>query len=170
MTENNIEGLKVLYNFISKQEEEELLSHIDIQPMSVKRGGRSSIKRWGSGGCYNNFVVSETIPEWLTAIAQKIIDAGLLQKMPDQISLSLFEKGDYVPPHIDNPQSGKVITTLSLLSEAQMIFTKDGEKLDIPLPKRTLVQMWGELRNEWKHEIAPVNEKRYSLVFRHSKN
>jgi len=115
--QGEIVGLKVIYDFITQWEESDILAHIDGSPMAVKRGGRSSIKRWGNGHCYDNFVVSEEIPQWLKNIAERIIEKCLLQQMPDECSLNMYAIGDYIPPHIDNKESGNIITTLSLLGK-----------------------------------------------------
>lgn len=163
---NEIKGLKVIYDFITPDEENEILLHAETVPMATKRGGRSSIKRWGNGKCYDNFIVSDKIPEWLGKIAQKLIDNSLLDEMPTEISFNMYDIGDYIAPHIDNEKSGSIITVLSLFGKADIELTKDNEKLVIPLPPRTLIQLSGDMRFLWRHSIPPVSELRYSLVFR----
>jgi alkylated DNA repair dioxygenase AlkB len=72
--------------------------------------------------------------------------------------------------HIDLPEGGEVITVLSLLSPATMVFRyRQTERMfSVPLPPRSLVQMRDEIRYNWTHEILPVESTRYSLVFRNS--
>jgi hypothetical protein len=48
-----------------------------------------------------------------------------------------------------------------------MIFKKKNlDDIVQELNPRSLVQMKDEIRNEWTHEILPVQDTRYSIVFR----
>ncbi len=172
MTESKIKGLEVVYNFISAEYELQLIADIESvlgEPMNKSRGGRSIIKRWGSAKPYNNFVSPHSTPEFLSNIAQRLVDERYLGELPDSISINGYLPGEYIAPHIDSVDSGAVITVLSLLAKAEMTLEKGLEKIEVPLPPRTLLQLSDALRWDWKHSIHPVTSKRYSIVFRCSK-
>lgn len=162
-------GLKLLPDFLSMDEERYIISN--IQP-SQKIGGavRSSIKRYGSNVPYKNQMVSDKIPEFLVFLSEKIVEQGLLMVRPDSVSINEYHKGNAIGPHIDSVSSGPIITIVSLLSNAIMVFTKDKEIYSCLVPARSLIQLTGQLRYEWEHAIRPVESTRYSIVFRSGSN
>lgn len=166
-----VNGLNVVYDFISAEEELLLVRDIENElgePMNLRRGGRSIIKRWGSEKPYNNFVSPNATPDFLLGLAQKLVDEKYLDELPNSISINCYMSGDYIAPHIDSKDSGEKISVLSLLSAADMVLDRGNEKMEVPLPARTLVQMSGEIRWKYRHSILPVTSTRYSVVFRKS--
>jgi alkylated DNA repair dioxygenase AlkB len=71
-----------------------------------------------------------------------------------------------MPAHIDNQNAWPVVTIISLASTAQMRLEKDEQSLILDLTPRSLLQMSGEIRNKWTHEVLPLKADRVSLVFR----
>lgn len=169
MTDYTTIGLSILPDFISDEEENILLTHIGAIEQKILPKGRSKIIRFGSSLPYDNFVKSETIPDFLLRIAQKLVEEKLVDEMPDSISINEYRPGGFIPRHIDSRESGEVITVLSLLSDTEMLFQKRNEKFTIALPRKSLVQMRGESRWKWEHSIPKVDNLRYSIVFRNSK-
>jgi alkylated DNA repair dioxygenase AlkB len=158
-------GLKLIENFLSEQEEQNILSNLK---MSEKSSGpiRSSIKRYGSDIPYKNQVISKSIPEFLHSISIKLVQESFLDTIPDSLSINEYQIGNAIAPHIDSLSSGPIITIISLLSDATMVFSKNEISIDQLIPARSLVQMSGPLRYEWEHAIKPVKNLRYSIVFR----
>jgi len=163
-------GLSIIYDFITQEEENEIVNNIDkTQPRKTqprKTASRNSIQRFGIGASYQDNLVSKTIPNFLDKLSQKLLDQQLLQIKPNLISINEYHAGQQIPSHIDNKESGDVITTLSLTGHAVMIFQKGKTKIKIELPPKCLVQMRDDARNSWYHSIAPVEKTRYSIVFR----
>lgn len=162
-------GLSILPDFITDEEEQTLLANIGAIEVKKLPKGRSKIIRFGSEKPYDNFVKSPTIPDYLVLIAKKLLDAKLLDEMPDHVSINEYLPGGFIPKHVDSRESGQVITVLSLLSDAEMVFQKGNEKFTVQLPRKCLVQMKGEARWQYTHAIEKINETRYSIVFRNSK-
>lgn len=132
------QGLSLIYDFISLEQEKEILDCIDKRE-ARKTGARNSIQRFGTGTSYKDNLISREIPEYLSIISQSLVDQKLLAIKPSLISINEYHIGQQIPLHKDNLQSGEVITTLSLLGNATMIFRKGKTTIPIELPPRCLV-------------------------------
>jgi len=164
-------GLSIIDDFISKEQESSILDIIDDKKDRVsKRKDRNSIKRYGSDVPYRANMVSQTIPDYLDDIGLKIFESGLLKQKPDSISINEYLVGQEIKPHIDSQSSGDIIVVLSLLSDAEMKFSRKDESFIVEVKSKSLVVMKNDIRYKWMHSILPVKSKRYSIVFRCSKN
>lgn len=158
-------GLVLVNNFLDEQEELRVLSNIPETPI-INKQTRNSIRRYGSKIPYKNQIESDTIPDYLDKLCDKIFDAGYLTTKPNSVSINEYLSGNSISPHIDSLESGKIITILSLLSEATMVFSMNNIKHSVNILPRSLIQLKDEIRYKWKHAILPVKHKRYSIVFR----
>ena len=162
-------GLSIVRDFVTPEEEAEIVSHITKKQETKKGKERNSIQRFGSRKPYAGNMVSNTIPDYLNAVADKLVAAGLIAKRVDSVSINEYHVGQLITPHIDSRSSGDVITILSLLGSARMVFSQaKKESVFVDFPPRAVLQMRDEIRHKWKHGIEPVTELRYSLVFRQS--
>ena len=161
-------GLTIINDFISEIEENDILSQLGVTKKNNKKSKllRNSIRRYGSSLPYKTDMVSDIVPDYLDNISQKMLDKGYVDTKPNSVSINEYLKGNSIAPHIDSKTSGEVISVLSLLSDAKMVFTKDDEQFSIDLPRRSLVQIRDEIRYLWKHSVPPVKDNRYSIVFR----
>lgn len=167
-------GLTLTLDFIAPEEEQALLPTL-IAPVDFKykeSGGRSTIQRYGDASAYANYVVSATIPEHFAALGARLVARNLATYLPDSVTVNEYQPGDGIPAHIDAPRAGRVITVLSLGAPATMVFALKGTatKYSVVLPPRSIAQMRGEIRDIWTHEILPVADTRYSVVFRCSQD
>lgn len=162
-------GLALYPEFITESEEIELLMQIRLyMPKSARHGvyDRNAIVRFGSTKPFND-VRAGKIPAHLDWLCIKLVQAQHTHVKPDSITINEYYPGQAIKPHVDPAQAGPVITVLSLATPATMVFTKqDEDDIVVELPPRSLVQMRNEIRYEWQHEIKPVKELRYSMVFR----
>lgn len=169
MTTLSALGLSLLPDFITEGEEAELLLYIRLYMPARPRIGvydRNAIVRFGSNKPFSD-VRSGKIPEVFDRLCRKLAEAGHAEVKPDSITINEYYPQQTIRPHVDPPQCGPVITVLSLYSAATMVFTKENDdNLEVELPARSLVQMRGAIRNDWQHEIKPVKNLRYSIVFR----
>lgn len=162
--------IKVIPNFITEEEEMELLSH--LRPTYVTTGmGRNSIRRYGSTLPYAAPIESSKIPEWLMPVNLKVAEEWLPfqvpGRIPDSITINEYHKNQGIDWHIDSATSGPVITVLSLLSDAEMgLQSPDKKQSKILLPQRSLLLLTDEERWKWKHCIYEVAKPRFSIVFR----
>jgi alkylated DNA repair dioxygenase AlkB len=163
-----VSGLKFVEDFITREEEELIVSKLPVSPKKSRKSGRSSIWRYGAK-VYGNKVVSANLPEYLNFLLDRLVEHKYLKSRPDHITINEYQKGDSISAHIDNEQSGPIISIVSLLSDANMVLTKTPDKTNILIPSKSLLQLSGESRWDWKHAILPVPNLRYSIVFRDSK-
>ena len=163
-------GLRIVPDFISLDEEAQLLPFVQENTPGKKRkvSLRNSIRRYGSREPYFDNIVSNIIPPHLAALCDKLFAQNLLSALPDSVTINEYYAGQSIAPHIDHIDAGPVITILSLGAPATMIFSRQAEKFSVELPPRSITQMRDQIRYGWNHEIAPVTDLRYSLVFRDS--
>lgn len=166
MMNNN---LIFLENFITKQEEKDLLNSIqDYKTKNPKLVANYGSNNYGSIYFGERYKKEPLIfPDFIKTLCDKLIRNQLIKEYPFGVAINEYQKGQKIGPHIDKPVSGPIVTILSLNSNATMIFKKKGE-LDIiqDLTPRSLIQMSGDIRDNWTHEILPVKELRISLIFR----
>jgi hypothetical protein len=128
-------GLTLLLDFISSEEEQQLVDGIvstyrpSIGMTSAKY--RNSIHRFGDGDIYKDNLVSAVIPDYFAPAINKLIAAQLIAGQPDAVTVNEYLAGQRIHPHIDAPEAGPVITVLSLLSPAVMLFTCGDDKFEV---------------------------------------
>jgi len=169
----DVSTLALQDEFLSPAEEQTLLAHIEagIPTGHTRRHvkTRNVIQRWGSSVPYPNDILSDTIPEHFQFLLDRLVAQNLVDHRPDSITLNQYLEKQVIKPHVDLPEGGAVITVLSLLTPATMVFTLQKRAFSVELPPRSLVQLRDEIRYNWNHEILPVADTRYSLVFRCSR-
>ncbi len=74
----------------------------------------------------------------------------------------------HIKPHVDSARfCGDVVAVLSLLSDAVARFSldqdRDGVRVDLLLPRRSLYIMSDESRYDFAHEILPNGHKSTSI-------
>lgn len=161
-TLGNISDLLLIENFVTVDEERDILIEME-QSENRNKKQRNSIKRYGDP-YYDTHLESADIPVHFMKIMDRIVFQKLLPIHPIEVTVNEFHKGNALPMHID--KGGEFITTLSLLSEAKIKFSRNKESFMITLPPRSLLRMSGDKRWNWTHEILPVEGLRYSIVFR----
>ena len=157
--------IQVIENFITPQEETQLLSH--LKPSRVVTGfSRNRVYRYGSSLPYKG--KTELIPIWLSDLCIRVSDQWRSMGFGyvDHVTINEYHRDQSIDWHIDSKESGPVITVLSLESEALMgLKDKDGT-VKVPLPVRSLLHLTDSDRWEREHCIYPVTSHRWSLVFR----
>lgn len=176
-------GLEYRPDFLTEDEERDLLAHVDAAPWSGELSRR--VQHYGYRYDYKTRRISEemrvgTLPSWLTQIGQRLQTAGVFTVLPDQVIVNEYQSGQGVTPHIDCvPCFGDTVASLSLGSPCVMDFTRSEpeEAHAVLLAPRSLVVLKGASRYEWKHGIAKRKQdtldgvshkrgRRVSLTFR----
>ncbi len=158
-------GFTIIEDFITIEEELMLMQHIKPSPVRSTLA-RNSIQRFGSSVPYKGNIISKEIPNHFIFLIDRLMERNLLPVRPDSVSINEYLPNQSISPHIDSQSSGEIISVLSLLSPATMVFSKGKEQMECNLLPRGLSQMKGVIRKEWMHSIKPVKDKRYSIVFR----
>jgi alkylated DNA repair dioxygenase AlkB len=151
-----IDGLKYFPDFISSEEEKELLSIIDAQEWN-SRSLKRRVQHYGYVYDYTKRKIDSSshlgpLPEWLGKIHDKI--STYFEHKPDQAIVNEYTPGQGIGPHIDCvPCFGPVVASLSLNSPCSMVFGKDKELKSLWLEPRSLLVLTGPARYEWTHQI-----------------
>lgn len=159
-------GFSLILDFISLEEEIELMNNIKKFPPK-KTKSRNSIQRFGSALPYKSNIINNKIPSHFNFILDRLVEKKLVENRPNSVSINEYLEGQEITPHIDSKSSGPIITVLSLLSDAIMVFQNKNKKAEVLLPNRSIIQIKEEIRYNWQHSIKPVNNTRYSIVFRY---
>jgi alkylated DNA repair dioxygenase AlkB len=162
-------GLKFLDNYISQDEEQLLISDIENfrqqNPKLVAGYGDNNYDSIYFGDRYKKNI--NDAPLSIVNVYNKLITDNLITEIPFGIAINKYKKGQKIAAHIDKPISGPIVSILSLGYSSTMVFKKKNlDNIVQELYPRSLVQMKDEIRNDWTHEILPVKNTRYSIVFR----
>src|SRR5687768_10244541 len=171
-----VAGLALVSEAVTAAEEAELAARIDAAPLEPFEFGQWRGKRltthYGRAYDFTRGRLDEAppLPDWLIALRAKLaplagLDPGALQAA----LLIRYDPGAGIGWHRDRPQYGEVLG-LSLGADCVMRLrrrTESGfERRKLALPPRSLYRLSGEVRWDWEHSIAPMEETRRSVTFR----
>lgn len=171
-----VPGLALVPAAIGTGETRALEALIDAAPLAPFRFGQWQGKRltasYGSGYDYQRGRLAEAppIPPPLRALAEALApQVGVDPNAIAQALLIRYDPGAGIGWHRDRPQYAEVLG-LSLSAPAVLRLrrrTAGGfERRNIDLPPRSLYRLSGEVRQEWEHSIAPLEQARRSVTFR----
>jgi alkylated DNA repair dioxygenase AlkB len=155
-----IPGLDYIPSYLDDAQQRALLDTIDAQPWGGDLARRVQQYGWRYDFRNNTITAQDRIgplPDWLAAIAQRLLDDGHTDVLATQAILNEYEPGQGIALHIDGTAHfGPIITSLSLLSPAVMRFVHahDGRELELRLDPGSLLVLRDEARNDWRHGIA----------------
>lgn len=179
-------GARYLADFISRDEESDLLGAIDADDKSWRDDLQRRVQHYGYRYDYSMRGISGddrlgALPSWVKAICIRLVQQNIFVAEPDQLIVNEYEPGQGIAPHTDRDCFGPVIASLSLGSDCMMEIRPNGKnkesRFEIVLQRRSLVVFQGPSRKVWQHGIAPrQNDKqngckiprrrRVSLTFR----
>lgn len=179
----SVPGLTYVPDYINVEVQQQLLNLIDQQEWSIKSGRR--VQHYGYQYDYHNGLLASTrdlgdLPEWLSDLANRFANDGLIKTVPDQVIVNEYQPGQGIVSHIDCiPCFGQTIITLSLNSPCVIDFTQPQtqENAAILLLPGSLLIFQKAARYIWQHGIAArsqdeyqgkavVRTRRVSLTFR----
>ena len=172
----SLPGLLLVPDAVSSAEEAELAARIDAAPLAPFEFGQWRGKRltthYGSAYDFTRHRLGEAppLPDWLAKLRDKLAPlAGLDPRVLEAALLIRYDPGAGIGWHRDRPQYGEVLG-LSLGADCIMRLrrrTETGfERRNLELPARSLYRLSGEVRWDWEHSIAPLDETRRSITFR----
>ena len=154
-----IPGLAYLPEFLDEFEESRIVEEIDRSAWNTDLTRR--VQHYGWTYDYRQRAVADSmrlgdLPAWAARIARRLVRAGLLAEMPDQVIVNEYLGSQGISRHIDHPRFADGIATVSLLESWEMVFRRRSEPQDrraLVLERRSVAVMTGEARYEWTHEI-----------------
>jgi alkylated DNA repair dioxygenase AlkB len=165
--------------FITADEEAELLRHIRDLPLSEAKYKEYTAKRRivSYGGRYdystNELLPAGPIPAFLDVLRDRI--ANWVQVPADQFTHALiaeYKMGTQLGWHRDVPEF-EVVAGVSIGGSARMRLRphppgkgRSRQMLSLEVEPRSAYVMRGHARWNWQHSIAPTKMTRYSITFR----
>lgn len=172
----SLPGLASSPDFLSSQEEAELITRVDDAELSPFRFQQWTGKRlthsygWSYDFQTGQFTRTDPIPDWLLPIkARAARFAGLEAEELVQALLIRYDPGAGIGWHKDRPVFEHVVG-ISLGAPATMRFRRrvgtKFERATAPLAPRSVYHLSGEVRHGWEHSIAEMDAARWSVTFR----
>lgn len=168
----DVDGLSIVADFVTLDEERELVRRIGRSLSRASPDERNRIERYGNGvvasGYSGGTRFDLTIPAHLAELCDRMVGRKLLAARPDALSVNEYLVGQSLCLHADNDCTGSEIATLALLGAATMVFRYAKEPpILVPHAPRSLLIMRPPCRYwPWQHAVVPVLEDRISIVFR----
>ncbi|KJH49056.1 methyltransferase domain protein [Dictyocaulus viviparus] len=160
------EGLVIIDNYVSLEQEQRIMD-VALGTTSANSLRHRIVLHYGYEFDYSaNIAVKPTfpIPEIVHQLIDRIIDEGLIEFRPDQLTVNVYEPGQGIPSHYDTHSSFEdPVICLSMCSDVVMEF-KDGANssrvIPVLLRRGSLCLIKGESRYRWKHGIV---NRRYDI-------
>lgn len=141
-------------DFITPEYETRVINIFENELEWPKSSGRRSL-HWGYTFSYKTFGIDLDIPfkpfpDWLIPLLPTTEG-----RPPDQVCLQHYAPGTGIPPHVDTHSAFDQLYALSLGAPVMMQFhdKATGEKADVDLVPRSMLQMSGDSRLHWTHAI-----------------
>ncbi|XP_061902537.1 alpha-ketoglutarate-dependent dioxygenase alkB homolog 4 [Entelurus aequoreus] len=178
-------GVFLWENFLSEEEETELISSMDREVWNPSQSGRRK-QDFGPKVNFKKKKVRLASFSGLPALSKKLVlrmqqEATLADFQPvEQCNLDYHPgRGSAIDPHLDDAWLwGERLVTVNMLSDTTMTMSLErglpplgpGEEVNVALalPRRSLVALYGEARHRWKHGILrkDVNGRRVCSTYR----
>ncbi len=174
-----VPGLVYRPGFVPDTEQAEILAEVGRRPWldDLKR----RVQHYGYRYDYKAKRVDPSmflgpLPAFALPVAERLLTAGLVPEMPDQLIVNEYEPGQGISAHVDcEPCFKDAITTVSLGWAYEMDFLSldTGEVRSALLEAGSALVMRGDSRYRWMHRIKArrsdhgvPRRRRVSLTFR----
>lgn len=176
MTSDLPAGFVLAPEFLTEDEERELLDHIRTIPFgAVQMYGVTAKRRVAQFGWHYSFETWKLAPaapmpaQFFGVRERAAALAGIDAEEFSEILVTQYGPGAGIGWHRDAPPFG-IVAGISLGGECRMRFQrgKGNERVTaaVILPRRSMYLLTGEARTHWQHTIPPVKEQRWSITFR----
>jgi alkylated DNA repair dioxygenase AlkB len=170
------QGLRYQADFISAEEEDDLVARIRALPLAPFQFGAFAGKRrvlsfgWRYDYSHHRLEQAADPPAWTAPLVAGIETfAALRPGSVRQVLCTEYDQGVGIGWHRDKPYFDEVFG-LSLASTCRLRFRrKTGarwERFTLEARPRSFYMMSGDSRQLWQHSIPPLEAPRYSITFR----
>jgi alkylated DNA repair dioxygenase AlkB len=170
------DGFEYREDFVSPEEEAELVSHIaqlELREFEFHGYlGKRRVTSFGPRYDFNDMAVREAaeMPEFLLPLRNRA--AGFVGLAPAELAHALvteYASAAAIGWHRDRPVFGDVVG-VSLGASCRFRFRRkrgtSWERASLIMMPRSAYLLRGPARHEWQHSIPPVEALRYSITFR----
>jgi alkylated DNA repair dioxygenase AlkB len=169
------EGLRYAADFVSPEDEQELIARIAALPLQPFQFGQFEGKRrvawFGFQYDYPQRRLREAdpIPQWLGPFLERVEAFGGRPTRIGQVLCTEYDTGVGIGWHRDKPHFDRIFG-LSLGSACKFRFRRPAgdkwERFTLNAEPRSIYQLSGAARQVWEHSIPAVEAPRYSITFR----
>jgi len=174
---NTVQGFWYLSDWITKDEEQDLLTHIEVLSFSEVHMHGATAKRkvvhfgWNYGYDSWQITTADPIPPWLLPVRERAATLiNIPPKAVEEVLISRYAPGAGIGWHRDAPMFGPSVVGVSLAGTCRMRFQRQiglrKSSAEIQLAPRSAYILKDAARFQWKHSIPPTKELRYSITFR----
>ena len=172
-----VPGLTLLEDAIDRASERAIADRIDDAPLAPFQFGPWTGKRltanYGSAYDYQRArpTAAPELPDWIVRLRARVVPLLHRDQMAFRQALLIrYDPGAGIGWHRDRPQYGEIVG-LSLSAPAVLRLRRrlpggGFERRQVELPRRSAYLLSGEVRHDWEHSIAPLEETRRSVTFR----
>jgi alkylated DNA repair dioxygenase AlkB len=148
-----IPGLVIYKDVIAEEDENNIIKAIDKKDWSSNISRRT--QHYGFVYNYNtkttNTKAEDFIPE-IRIVSNWLESINVMNS--NQCIINEYTKNQGIGKHIDSTsQFGPVVASLSLGGHTNFIFSRDDQKIEIEVPRRSLLILKDDARYFWTHEI-----------------
>jgi alkylated DNA repair dioxygenase AlkB len=122
----SIRGLQYVPEYLNARAHGRLLAEVDSQPWLTSVGHRVQIYGYNYSHAKSSVFRIGDLPQWVTDLAARLCDDGLLPKVPNQMVANDYPPGSGIFAHTDQAVFGDVVASVSLGSTCVMRFSHDG--------------------------------------------
>ncbi|XP_008426780.1 alpha-ketoglutarate-dependent dioxygenase alkB homolog 4 isoform X1 [Poecilia reticulata] len=178
-------GVFLWENFISEEEEKELIGFMDQDVWNLSQSGRRK-QDYGPKVNFKKKKLRLANFNGLPGLSQKLVlrmqqEPNLQGFQPvEQCNLDYHpQRGSAIDPHLDDSWLwGERLVTVNMLSETVLTMSLEeglperglvgNIRVAVRLPRRCLVALYGEARHRWKHAIhrEDIQERRVCSTYR----
>lgn len=168
-------GLRYIAEFISENQEEELLhlfTSLEFEPVIIHHNpSKRTVKHYGYKYDELGELIKEDLPGKMVNLRDRCAQAAELQSNElNSCYIINYPPGSSMGWHSDARIYGPIVVGVSLNAPCIMQFQQTKRNMrnvyELELAPRSLYIMSGESRYFWQHRIAPPSEQRYSITFR----
>jgi alkylated DNA repair dioxygenase AlkB len=182
-----VPGLYLQENVISPEAETQIIQWLDSREWSTVLPRRTQHFGYVYGYEGTNLMPGDKFEGWVSTLADYLIKYGIMNEV-DQCIVNEYGRDQKIGKHIDGQRGqrpnifGPRIVSFSLGADTNFLFcnTEGKEKVEIYVPRRSILIMTGDSRYTWTHEIPKrlsvnidgkvvkkdANYRRISLTFR----
>jgi len=157
-----VPGLFIQEDVIDEDVEKEVIGWLDRREWSTALPRRTQHFGYLYGYANTDLTPGDAFEGWITKISTWLTDNKVMGEI-DQCIVNEYDKDQKIGKHIDGKRGnrsnifGPRIVSISLGEDTNFIFCKGYEKVEIHVPRRSMIVMTEDSRYEWTHEIPKRN-------------
>lgn len=158
-----VPGLAYVADYVTADEERELLAAIDREPWQTDWQRRRQVYGLSYGSARSEGRTLGPLPRWLAPYADRIRRDGHLEDDVVNVVVNEYEPGQGIGMHHDYPGFGPTVVAVSLgsaclLDLARVVGEGEARRVEasavLDVQPRSLWVLGGEARSRWQHGIA----------------